>query len=257
MSVHVAIRTVGTASHTGHVRATNEDRVLADDPVFAVADGMGGHRGGAEAAATALGIVAKAAGDAATAADRPDRWRGILQEANQRIAEMATDEPELRGMATTCTLIAFASSGSAVLAHVGDSRAYLLRAGTLTSLTEDQTYVAQLVREGVLSLELARRHPARNVLSQALGQGGEIAADVSMLDIEPGDRFMLCTDGLSTAVERAILEGILQSDSSPQGAAERLIERALAEGGEDNVSVIVVDVWGGPSAATLHLRGEA
>ncbi len=139
-----------------------------------------------------------------------------------------------------------ASEDSAQIAHVGDSRAYLLRDGQLKRLTQDHSYVNTLVREGKLSEEEAEHHPQRSVLERALGQESEVEIEMQLIDAKPGDRLLLCTDGLTTHVSDPELEDLLASEDRPEDASKRLVKEALDAGGNDNITVIVVDFPGGP-----------
>ena len=225
-------------SDVGRVRLGNEDRYLARPPVFAVADGMGGHEAGEVASAMAVeaiehAISAQAIGDA-------DALVAALVEANAEIRTRGSREPELDGMGTTCTA-ALIDRDVVWLAHVGDSRAYLLRAGQLTQLTDDHSLVANLVRDGMMALEDARVDGRRNIITRALGAEDRLRVDVSSFEIEPGDRLLLCSDGLTGLVEDARLAEVLGSGAGPDEVADRLIELANEAGGDDNITVIVID----------------
>jgi len=150
-----------------------------------------------------------------------------------------------------------AEDGKAHLAHVGDSRAYLLRDGHLQRLTEDHTLVQRMVREGRIRPDEAARHPQRNVLTRALGVDDDLPVDEFTLDLHPGDRIVLCTDGLTNMVEEDRIRHVLESEPDPQSAAERLVEEANAAGGDDNITVIVVEARGDGDARTAYSSGGA
>ncbi len=227
---------VGTATHVGRVREGNEDSHLAEPPLFAVADGMGGHRGGEVASALALEAIGaklkrEGHGDLAAA----------VREANLAVFERQTRDSSVSGMGTTLTA-AIAGGDSLQLAHVGDSRAYVLRAGELRLLTEDHTIVHRMVKEGRISEAEARVHPQRSILTRALGVDVQIEVDELTVPVVEGDRFLLCTDGLTAMLEDDEVKLILVSATDPQEAADTLVEAANEAGGVDNTTAIVIDV---------------
>jgi serine/threonine protein phosphatase PrpC len=240
MRAPAAVR-VGAATHAGRVREANEDRYLAAPPLFAVADGMGGHAAGDVAAEVALQTIQRAAQREreANAADAAE-W---LQAANAAILERAGSDGLLRGMATTCTL-AVLDGMELHLAHVGDSRAYRVRDGDLVQLTEDHTFVAQLVQQGVLSPREALVHPRRGVLLRGLGHRSRAVIDERRLELLAGDRLLLCSDGLTSMVDDPSIAAVLLEETDAQRAADRLVALANDAGGVDNVTVLVVDVDG-------------
>lgn len=227
-----------TATHVGHVRANNEDSITPDDDgagggpiVIAVADGMGGAVGGE--------IASRIAIDAALAnEDRPELR---VEAANQAVLREISQQPELRGMGTTLTLGVFHEHGLLELAHVGDSRAYLHRAGRLDQLTHDHTVVAEMVRNGMLTDSQAATHPRRHMLSRVIGMENVVVDGLSM-PLHDGDRLMLCTDGLTGLVDDAAISMVLRTAPQPSDAAWSLVEAANRAGGHDNTSVAVVDV---------------
>ena len=231
--------TVGAQTDVGRVRQGNEDSYLLEPPIYAVADGMGGHIAGDVASATAVDVIAAGARDAAPLDGQA--LADLVNRANEAIWEKARSDPSLRGMGTTCTLLMI-DGDTAHLAHVGDSRAYLLRDGSLTQLTEDHTLVERMVREGRLSAEEAARHPQRSVITRALGVDQRVQVDVLREQLSRGDRILLASDGLTSMVGSDDIAGVLGSEDDPQSAADRLVEMANAAGGEDNVTVLVVDV---------------
>jgi protein phosphatase len=241
-------------SDVGHQRTINEDRYLAAPPLFAVADGLGGRNAGETAAQILVdelpGSVGRATG--------PDVLVTACERINRRIAEAADADPELRGMSTTCVVLQFAD-GLAHIAHVGDSRAYLLRQQSLTRLTDDHTVVGELVRSGNLTPEQADQHDRRHVLTQALGAVDRVDVATTSVRVEPGDRFLLCSDGLSAQVRDERIAQALVENGASGVAADELVALANAAGGVDNVTVIVVDadaslVAGGGAAAADHSR---
>jgi protein phosphatase len=231
----------GSATDLGRVRERNEDSFVVRAPVFAVADGMGGQRAGEVASRTAAAVI----GDWIDA-HRPTDGPGLehlLQAANAAIWSAADADPELRGMATTCTLLS-ATDGVATLAHVGDSRAYLFRHGELGQLTSDHSVVGELVRSGLLDPARAASHPQRNMIVRALGAGPTLDVDVRELDLAAGDRVLLCTDGLTNMVTDAVIADVLADVRDPTAAASRLVALANERGGDDNVTVVIVDIEG-------------
>ncbi len=227
----------GSFSHTGLVRGNNEDAYLADDAhvLFAVADGMGGHRGGEVASRTAIEALR-----AASAAGRG--VQDAITSANDAVIERARGNQELTGMGTTLTALVVAGGRQLLIGHVGDSRAYLIHEGVLRRITDDHSLVEELVREGRLTSEQADSHPQRHVVTRALGVDPEVEVDLYTFDVTPGDRVVLCSDGLTTMVRERDVERIARSEPDPQRAAEQLVDAANAAGGEDNTSIVVVDV---------------
>lgn len=238
----------GACSEIGLVRQINEDSKWHEPPLFAVADGMGGHSAGDVASAMAIEEVTRELG-------RTDSLSGAVHAANRAIFEKASKNPDLAGMGTTITAL-FTNDSSAQIAHVGDSRAYLLRDGVLSRLTTDHTVVGRLVQQGRLMQEDADRHPQRSYLERALGVDSEVEVDVHVLDFAPEDRVLLCSDGLFGMIDDDLILEVLQRERDPQRAAERLCEEAVHAGGSDNVTCIVVDfptdrVAAPPVASTL------
>ncbi len=227
-------------THVGQVRDGNEDSFVVADSVFAVADGMGGHLAGEVASEAALEPVRALDGrvfpdaDAAIAA-----LRDAVVTANRTVSGMAHDEPTYRGMGTTLTA-ALLEGRRLHLAHVGDSRAYLLRDGRLRQLTADHTLVQHLVDEGQISREQAATHPQRSVITRAIGVGPDIDVDTISLDLAAHDVLLLCSDGLTGVVDDDELAEELSSADEPEAVVARLIERANAGGGPDNITVVVL-----------------
>jgi serine/threonine protein phosphatase PrpC len=223
----------------GHVRSSNQDCLYAGAHLLAVADGMGGMAAGD--VASAITIEAMKPLDAVIDNDHQmEALHQALETANGRIADTVTGDPTLQGMGTTLTAMLF-SGTRAALAHVGDSRAYLLRDGRLNQLTKDDTYVQMLVDQGLIRPEEAGSHPRRAVVTQAL-QGEPVSPSYVVVEPEPGDRWLLCSDGLTTVVSFESIEAALLAQREPQACAETLLDLALRGGGPDNISVIVADL---------------
>lgn len=238
----------GFATDVGRVREGNEDSYLVEPPLYAIADGMGGHRGGDVASQMAL----------ATIDDLFKQGKGTLgeqvREANRLVFERATDDRQLQGMGTTLTAAVISSEG-AHLAHVGDSRAYLLRAGALRMLTEDHTLVNRMVRAGEITEREAAQHPHRNVLIRSVGTEPNVEVDEDSIGLLDGDRLVLCSDGLTGMVAEEQIQAILETTSTPQEAADRLVRTANRAGGIDNITVIVLDVVDTDGAMPTDGRG--
>ncbi len=241
----MTVLVAGAATDTGRVRAANQDAVLVTPTLFAVADGMGGHAAGEVASRLALDTLV-----AVTAGAAPVTVQTLVhgvQAANEAILEHARLEPHLRGMGTTLCVLALvdvAGEPSLAIANVGDSRVYVLQDGTLVQVTRDHSYVEDLVSMGRLTHEEARSHPQRNILTRALGIEPDVKVDVWQAVPFPGDRYLLCSDGLFNEVDDAVIRRVLMTVSSPQDAADTLVHLANDGGGRDNISVIVVDVTG-------------
>lgn len=220
----------------GRVRKQNEDSVYAADAqrLFAVADGMGGHRAGEVASSMAVEALR-----ARLQARQPDLqlMRQAFEEANRRISCAAEKDERLQGMGTTMTAL-WQTESSVLIAHVGDSRVYLLRGGRLRQVTDDHSVVAELLRCGLITPQEARRHPYRNVITRSLGSAPTVEVDLLERDREPGDLWLLCTDGLSNMLTDREMEALLVS-LSPQKAADALMQKALEAGGTDNITLIL------------------
>ncbi|HLF99357.1 MAG TPA: Stp1/IreP family PP2C-type Ser/Thr phosphatase [Acidimicrobiia bacterium] len=229
---------VGVATDVGRTRTANEDSFLRDDKgqTFAVADGMGGHRAGDVASATAVDVVTRELAGGATLVE-------AIVAANDEVFAKAQANPEMRGMGTTVTSVLF-DGERALLAHVGDSRGYLWRDRALTQVTEDHSLVEELVRQGRLTPEEAAVHPQRNIVTRALGVDADVLVDTYEIDLYPGDRLLLCSDGLSSMMRDDEIAAVLRGDADPQAAADALVDAANRAGGEDNITVLVIDVVG-------------
>lgn len=244
------------SSHVGLVRQGNEDSGYADAHLLVVADGMGGHAAGELASAAVVAAVCADVGDRPNDSHTYEAWvRAKVEAAHQRIGDLIIDDPERRGMGTTFTLIG-ATEDHLVLAHVGDSRAYRLRGGQLQQLSRDHTYVQMLVDTGKLRLEDAATHPRRNLLLRTIDGIHELELDVEEFTGEIGDRYLLCSDGLTTVLTDAIIADVLRS-GDPTYAVATLIDFALAGGAPDNVSVIVADLMDTEEQTDSILIGAA
>ena len=232
-------------SDVGRCRKVNQDAFLLDESrgLYAVADGMGGHAAGEVASRLASEALAAALRERAAGWTAEEAGRGLrdaLTEGNRRICESVQARSEWRGMGTTMVALVLVE-GQAVIAHVGDSRAYLLRDRTLRQLTSDHSWVNEQVKLGVLAPELAHRHPMRNIVTRALGNQLEVESDLIVESVRPGDVFALCSDGLSGMLEdREIRDTLVAQAEVPTRACRALVDGANARGGEDNITVVVV-----------------
>lgn len=241
---HSARLSWGSRSDVGLVRGHNEDSFLVQDPVFAVCDGVGGHAAGEVASAIAVRTISQLAPDTADDA----RLGAAVEEANSAIISAAQSGQGRDGMGCTASAVVIDGSRMAV-AHVGDSRVYLLSGGVLVRITHDHSYVEELVDAGEITADEARVHPSRSIITRALGSDPDMYADHFTLDVHAGDRIIICSDGLSSMVPDAKIESVAISCATPQAAADTLVSAALEGGGHDNVTVIVVDVEDDGTAA--------
>jgi serine/threonine protein phosphatase PrpC len=225
-------------SDRGLVRANNEDSVYAGARLLALADGMGGHAAGEVASQLVIAALAHLDDDE-PGGDLLSKLNDAVHEGNSAIAAHVESDPELEGMGTTLTAILFAGNRLG-LCHVGDSRGYLLRDGELNQITKDDTFVQTLVDEGRITAEEAHSHPQRSLIMRAL-TGHEVEPTLTVREAKPGDRYLLCSDGLSDPVSKETIAEALQMEDVAQ-SADRLIELALRGGGPDNVTVVVADV---------------
>ena len=231
----------GGASDVGRVRQGNEDALLAEHGVFVVADGMGGHNAGEVASEIAVTTMRSALRDSVTSTEQ---LRELVQQANTSIYTASLDDSTQRGMGTTLTALVMIPgvTDRVLVANVGDSRTYVLRDGVLSRITTDHSYVQELVNEGVITADDARKHPQKNIVTRALGIDRYVAVDVFSHDMRTGDRFLLCSDGLVDEVTDADITNILSSNASATDAANALVTAANDAGGRDNTTVVVVDV---------------
>lgn len=224
-------------SHPGRKRRRNEDAWVCQPPLFAVADGMGGARGGeiaSRVAATALGETVDGSGEGRVVA--------LIQEANRQVYERAREDADASGMGTTIT-VALVEGDVVAIGHVGDSRAYLFRDQKVEQLTEDHSLVAELVRSGRLSPEEADIHPQRSVITRALGTDPDVDVDSFSVEGQPGDVFLICSDGLTSMIDdETIREIVEQGNGNLEVVAKALIGAANSSGGEDNITVVCFEI---------------
>jgi protein phosphatase len=239
------LRFVGL-SDRGLVRAANQDSYCIDDPdgrFFIVADGMGGHAGGEEASRLATVAIR---GVLEAHWDKNLEPAVLLQEAfvraNQSILQAQKLSPERGDMGTTAVVVILTEAHGPWCAHVGDSRLYCLRDSQLTQVTEDHTWVAQAVRAKILTLDQVRLHPWRHVLSQCLGRADLNQIDINPIDLRGGDTLLLCSDGLTEEVTDGAIAQLLNTNSACDAAANALVKEAKINGGQDNITVVVVAV---------------
>ncbi|MFV2085940.1 PP2C family protein-serine/threonine phosphatase [Micromonospora sp. LOL_021] len=225
----------------GLIRSGNQDSVHAGDWLVAVADGMGGMAAGDLASKIAIEAIAPL--DAAVADDElVPRLQAAVATASAGIRQAIAEDQAREGMGTTLTALLFAGSGAAIaLAHIGDSRAYLLRGGALEQVTRDDTFVQMLVDEGVITAEQAASHPRRAVVTQAL-QGENVNPAYQVFEPQTGDRWLLCSDGLSNVVRAESIAEVLATYADPQAGAQRLVDLAIRAGGPDNITVVIGDI---------------
>ncbi|MFD0274995.1 PP2C family protein-serine/threonine phosphatase [Kitasatospora sp. NPDC127111] len=227
-------------SHKGLIREGNEDSGYAGPRLLAVADGMGGAAAGEVASSEVLGSIVRLDEDV-PGADLLTLLGDAVQGANDRLRQMVEEDPQLEGMG--CTLTAMLWTGQRMgLVHVGDSRAYLLRDGALVQITQDHTWVQRLVDEGRITPEEAETHPQRSLLMRALDGRGQVEPDLSIREVRAGDRYLICSDGLSGPVSHQTLQDTLGSFYAPEQTVQELIQLALRGGGPDNITCIVADV---------------
>jgi serine/threonine protein phosphatase PrpC len=242
---------VGVATDLGKVREGNEDSYLVDPPLllYAVADGMGGHRGGEVASHLALETVESLArAGTGTLAEQ-------VHEANRTVYERSQRDRRVTGMGTTLTAARIVDD-AVFLAHVGDSRAYLLRAGAFRQLTEDHTLVNRMVRAGEITADEADVHPHRNVLTRALGTEPDVEVDEDEVALMEGDRLLLCSDGLFGMVTEDQIQAILENEPDPQHAVDRLVRAANRAGGVDNITALVLDAHDAEPGADDAIAGD-
>lgn len=247
------------ASHVGKIRASNQDSGSVGHHLFVVADGMGGHAGGDVASALAIRhLVGLDRHYDSVEQAREVLYRGILG-AGKELTRAVADHPELTGMGTTLSGM-IRVGGRVVIAHIGDSRIYRLRAGVLEQITADHTFVQRLVDSGRITSEEAAVHPRRSVLMRVLGDVDvDPEIDTHVLDTEPGDRWLLCSDGLSGYVNEREMAEILLTNHDPEEACDKLIQATLSEGAPDNVTAVVVHITEHETSAPreAHVVGSA
>ena len=227
----------GARSDVGLVRGHNEDSFLLRAPLFVVSDGMGGHAAGEIASSVAVETI----GERAPGTADDVLLGAAVEAANLAVIRGAEEGIGKPGMGCTATAALIEKNKMAV-AHVGDSRIYVLRHGTLVRVTHDHSYVEELVDSGQITADEARTHPSRSIITRALGSDPDMYADHFSLEVNNGDRIILCSDGLSSMISDSELEAVAVSSATPQQAADNLVAAALTAGGSDNVTVVVVDV---------------
>jgi PPM family protein phosphatase len=242
---------VAGLSDVGRTRTGNEDSLLIEPPLYAVADGLGGHRAGEVASTLALEVLMA---EAPKRVDAKALGRAV-RSANRAVISSAEQGRNQAGMGTTLTAVMVDGTHLAV-AQVGDSRAYLLHKGKLQQITQDHSMVADLIRSGSLTEEEARYHPQRSVITRALGSDPNMVADVFEYDATAADRLLLTTDGLTTMIDDRHIAEILADARTPDEAARRLVDAANSAGGYDNITVIVLDLASTPASQLSPARGS-
>lgn len=234
-----ALTSFGSRTDIGCLRDHNEDSLVVTPPLFAVADGMGGHAAGEVASEIAVRVLSE------LAPEHPDgeALGRAIEEANRAVIQAAREGRGRQGMGTTMTA-AMLEGERLVIAQVGDSRAYLLHQGKLQQLTRDHSLMAGMIEAGQLTPEEARTHPQRSVITRALGSDAHLHPDIYEINVETGDRLLICSDGLSGMIFDDQIENTLRRVQDPQRCASQLVNEAIAAGGHDNVTVIVADVTG-------------
>jgi PPM family protein phosphatase len=229
-------------SNVGKIRANNQDSGYAGTQLFVVADGMGGHAGGDVASAIAIRRIRETDKPYGTPGDAEVALQTSLMAANQLLAETVFEHPELTGMGTTVSAMVRVGDSMAI-AHIGDSRIYLYREGELSQITADHTFVQRLVDSGRITPEEAAVHPRRSVLMRVLGDvDSHPEIDTAILGTQPGDRWLICSDGLSSYLAEERIRKALASDLDAEGVTRRLVKETLDHGAPDNVTIVVVDV---------------
>lgn len=234
-----AVTKFGSRTDVGSVREQNEDSLIVNPPLFVVADGMGGHAAGEVASEIAVNTILELAPDHADA----EALGHAVEEANRDIINAALAGEGREGMGTTVTA-AILERDKLVIAQVGDSRAYLLHNGELTQLTRDHSLMANMIEAGQITPEEARFHPNRSVITRALGNDPDTLPDLYEINVEDGDRLLLCSDGLYSMLEDDEIAAVMRRVSDPQRCASTLVNGAIAAGGHDNITVIVADAEG-------------
>ncbi|MBM3270646.1 MAG: Stp1/IreP family PP2C-type Ser/Thr phosphatase [Candidatus Sericytochromatia bacterium] len=234
---------LGCLTDVGKVRDINQDcfSTNLEFGLFMVADGMGGHLAGEKAAQSAVEVVtAMVCEEAAQNGDAVGLIRRAIQEANRQIVQASLQDASMRGMGTTAT-VAIAQGDTLYFGHVGDSRAYLIKQGKeIEQVTEDHSVVAQLLKAGAITPQEAAHHPYRNVITRCLGMQMDVEADTLEATWQPGDSLLLCTDGLSGLVSDEEMLAMATQDEDPQDACQKMLDLAMARGGYDNITVVLI-----------------
>ncbi|MDQ0577386.1 PP2C family protein-serine/threonine phosphatase [Agromyces albus] len=247
------VKASAAVSHVGRIRANNQDSGYAGRQLFLVADGMGGHAGGDVASAIATRRIAEADADYNGITDAASELQSALISANRQLAETVAEHSELTGMGTTVSALLL-HDDHVVIAHIGDSRIYLLRSGELSQISTDHTFVQRLVDAGRITAEEAMVHPRRSVLMRVLGDvEASPEIDTMLLDTRAGDRWMLCSDGLSGVVSFDDIHELMSAEAGAKQVADRLVKASLDGGAPDNVTVVVIDIGEPPAPATPPL----
>ena len=240
-----ALGHVAVITDTGRRRRRNEDAYVCEPPLFAIADGMGG----AQAGEVASRLAAAALKESGAETGGEERIFDLIQEANRRVYDRSSTDPSTSGMGTTIT-VALVENGNVAFGHVGDSRAYLIRARQMEQITEDHSLVNELMKSGKLSREEAEAHPQRSVITRALGTDPDVDVDTFTIEAQEGDVFLLCSDGLTDMVgEDEILELVDANRADIDAALKALVKAANRSGGEDNITVVAFEI---ANAALTH-----
>ena len=244
---------VGAVTDPGRTRRHNEDAYVIEPPLFAIADGMGG----AQAGEVASRLATAALKEAGANGGGERRIADLIQEANRRVYDRSSSDPNTSGMGTTIT-VALVEDDRVSFGHVGDSRAYLIRKARMEQLTEDHSLVNELLKTGKLSREEAETHPQRSVITRALGTDPDVDVDTFSVQAETGDLFLLCSDGLTDMVpEDSILEVVERHREDIDGALRALVKAANRGGGQDNITVVAFEIAGGVLANDGDTREQA
>ncbi len=231
---------VGAITDPGRKRRHNEDAYVIEPPLFAIADGMGG----AQAGEVASRLATAALKESGPGSGGEQRIADLIQEANRRVYDRSSSDPNTSGMGTTIT-VALVEDDAVAFGHVGDSRAYLVREATMEQLTEDHSLVNELLKTGKLSREEAETHPQRSVITRALGTDPDVDVDTFSVRAEDGDLFLLCSDGLTDMVsEEAILDVVERNRGNIDRALRALVKEANKGGGQDNITVVAFEIDG-------------
>jgi serine/threonine protein phosphatase PrpC len=244
---------VGAVTDPGRTRRHNEDAYVIEPPLFAIADGMGGAQAGEVASRLATAALKEAGADGGG----EQRISDLIQEANRRVYDRSSSDPNTSGMGTTIT-VALVEDDSVAFGHVGDSRAYLIRDAQMEQLTEDHSLVNELLKTGRLSREEAETHPQRSVITRALGTDPDVDVDTFSVRAEEGDIFLLCSDGLTDMVsEESILDVVERNRNDIDGALRALVKAANRGGGQDNITVVAFEIADGVPASDGDTREQA
>jgi PPM family protein phosphatase len=244
---------VAAVTDPGRTRRHNEDSYVIEPPLFAIADGMGGAQAGEVASGLATAALKEGQADAAG----EQRIADLIQEANRRVYDRSSSDPNTSGMGTTIT-VALVEDDHVAFGHVGDSRAYLIRDASMEQLTEDHSLVNELLKTGKLSREEAETHPQRSVITRALGTDPDVDVDTFSVRAENGDLFLLCSDGLTDMVsEESILDLVERHRDDIDGALRALVKEANRGGGQDNITVVAFEIANGVLARDGDTREQA